>query len=187
MSWVPKFHLVDASGNPLEERFQRVARKLERQFFNALPEVGDEAVVCNCVEQTALKVHVHEQKYGRVDDLSSYFLRVYSNVVSTLLRGRYHTKYESTLPDQELEVSAGCSRAGSAEAIERQILIDEILRGLDERKRMMLLLDGIGYSARDIAKRCKTSESNVYTTLHRAREEARKLLENSGLAVPDKP
>lgn len=182
MPWVPKFHLVDASGNPLDERFQRVARRLERHFFNALPEVGDEAVVCNCVEQTALKVHAHEQKYGRVQDLSSYFLRVYSNVVSSLLRGRYHTKYESVAPDQKLEIQAGPSRAGSPEAIERQILIDEILRNLDEKKRMMLLLDGIGYSARDIAKRCKTSEGNVYTTLHRAREEARKLLQKSGLA-----
>lgn len=186
MRWVPKFYLVDAAGNPLEERFQQVARKLERHFFNSLSEIGDEAVVCNCVEQTALRIHTHEQKYGRVDDLSSYFVRVYSNVVSTLLRGRYHTKYESAVPDQELEVRAGPSCAGSAETTERQILLDQILRGLDENKRMMLLLDGLGYSARDIAKRCKTSESNVYTTLHRAREEARKVLQKSGLDDPNK-
>lgn len=187
MPWVPKFHLVDAAGNPLEERFQRVARKLERHFFNAFPEIGDEAVVCNCVEQTALKVHAHEQTYGRVQDLASYFLRVYSNVVSTLLRGRYHTKYESAVPDQELEICAGPSRTGSPEAIERQILIDQTLRGLDKNKRMMLLLDGLGYSAKDIARRCGTNEGNVYTTLHRAREEARKLMEKRGLADPDKP
>lgn len=186
MRWVPKFHLVDAAGNPLEERFQQVARKLERHFFNALPEIGDEAVVCNCVEQTALKIHTHEQKYGRVEDLAPYFLRVYSNVVSTLLRGPHHTKYESAVPDQELEIKAGSSSAESAEAIERQILIDQTLRGLDENKRMMLLLHALGYSARDIAKRCKMSESNVYTALHRAREEARKVLQKSGLDAPDK-
>ena len=181
MERAPKFHLVDAAGNPLDERFQRVARKLERHFLNALPDVGDEAVVFNCVEETALKVHAHEQKNGRVNDLGPFFLCVFSNVVKTLRR-RYYTKYESNCPDDELEVRAGAAQNGCAENMERHILLNETLRALDEKKRMMLLLKWLGYSAKDIAKRLRTSEGNVYTTLHRAREEARKLLGKSGLA-----
>jgi RNA polymerase sigma factor (sigma-70 family) len=172
----PKFHLVDAAGNPLDERFYHVARKLERHFLKVLPHVGDEAVVCNCVEETALKVHTHEQKRGRVNDLTPFFLRVFSNVVKTLLRGPYYTKYELRLPDDELEERAGSTRNGSADDTERRILLNETLRALSEKKRMMLLLDLLGHSAKDIAKRLETTESNVYTTLHRAREEARKLL-----------
>ena len=180
MSWGSKFHLVDASGNPLGERFQQVARKLERQFFAAQPKVGDDAVVCNCVERTALKVHTHEEKYGLIEDLAPYFLRTYSNVVNTLLRGGYHTIHEDSVPDQQLELRAGPSRTDSAETIERKILINQALRNMDKDKRAMLALDVSGYSAKQIAKRFGTTEGNIYTILHRAREEARKVLQTHG-------
>lgn len=176
-----KFHLVDASGNPLDERFHQVTRKLEGHFRNVLQSVGDEAVICNCVEEAARRVHAHEQKSGHVKDLGSFFLRVFSNLVKSLLRGPHYTRLESSFTAEELEKQAGPAQNGCAEATERHILIDEALRGLSEKKRMMLMLDAIGYSAKDIGRRLQISESDVYTTIHRAREEARKVMMNSGL------
>jgi len=180
MSWVPKFHLVDASGNPLGERFQQVARILERRFFAVQTRVGDAAVVCNCVEQTALKVHAHEEKHGPIEDLAPYFLRSFSNQVSTLLRdGNHHTVKENPMSDQVLELRAGPGHSDSAETIERRIIINQALRNMDKDKRAMLVLNGCGYSAKQIAKRFGTTEGNVYTSLHRAREEARKVLKTN--------
>ena len=72
----PKFHLVDGSGNPLDERYQTAAEELEQTFFNAFPQLHDPAVVSNTVEKSARKVARYEQKYGRVDNLPPFFLRV---------------------------------------------------------------------------------------------------------------
>lgn len=168
-----KFHLVDTAGNPLDERFHQATRKLERHFLNKLPALGDEAIISNCVEETARKVHAHEQKNGRVSNLNPFFLRVYTNVVNSLLRGPYYTKFERNVTKDELERFAGSTRTGSAENTEQQILVNETLRGLSERKRVVLLLDAIGCSAREIAKQLGTTETNVFTMLHRARQEAR--------------
>jgi len=50
-----KFHLVDTAGNPLEERFHQATRRLEGHFLSKLPAIGDEAIINNCVEETARK------------------------------------------------------------------------------------------------------------------------------------
>lgn len=176
MERAPKFHLVDECGKPLDERFGTVVRQLEREFFHRFRQLRDPAVVANCVEQTALRVHIHEQKRGRVQNLRPFFLRVFSNVVRSLLRGPYHTKYEAIVSDRILEKRGGVANAGSAEQAERWIIAREALEQLGERKQEILILDALGYSAQEIARAFTMSESNVYTTLHRAREEARRIL-----------
>jgi RNA polymerase sigma factor (sigma-70 family) len=176
MERAPKFHLVDQAGKPLDERFCAVVRQLEQEFFHRFRQLRDPAVIANCVEQTALRVHVHEGKRGRVENLRPFFLRVFSNVVRSLLRGPHHSKYEAIVSDRVLEARGGFARTGSAEQAESWIIAREALERLDERKREMLILDALGYSAKEIARTFGMSESNVYTTLHRAREEAKKVL-----------
>ena len=128
------------------------------------------------MEETALRVHIHERKRGRVDNLRPFFLRVFSNVVRSLLRGRHHTKYEAVVSDRVLEARGGFAPTGSGEQAESWIMAREALERLDERKQEILILDALGYSAHEIARKFGMTQSNVYTTLHRAREEAKKVL-----------
>jgi RNA polymerase sigma factor (sigma-70 family) len=121
-------------------------------------------------------VHIHERKRGRVENLRPFFLRVFSNVVRSLLRGPHHSKYEAMVSDRVLEARGGLARVGSAEQAESWILAREALERLDQRKQELLILDALGYSAQEIARTFAMSEGNVYTTLHRAREEAKQLL-----------
>jgi RNA polymerase sigma factor (sigma-70 family) len=176
MERAPKFHLVDQSGKPLDERFCAVVRQLEQEFFHRFRQLRDPAVVANCVEQTALRVHIHEGKRGRVQNLRPFFLRVFSNVVRSLLRGPHYTKYEAAVSDRVLETRGGFARTGTAKQAEIWIMAREALERLDQRKQEILILDALGYSAQEIAGTFGMSESNVYTTLHRAREEAKKIL-----------
>ena len=176
MEKAPKFHLVDQAGKPLDERFGAVVRQLEQEFFHRFRQLRDPAVVANCVEQTALRVHIHERKRGRVENLRPFFLRVFSNVVRSLLRGPHHTKYEALVSDRILEERGGFARSGSAEQAENWILARQALERLDQRKQELLILDALGYSAQEIARMFAISEGNIYTTLHRAREEAKKIL-----------
>jgi RNA polymerase sigma factor (sigma-70 family) len=176
MERAPKFHLVDQCGKPLDERFGAVVRQLEKEFFHRFRQLRDPAVIANCVEQTALRVHIHERKRGRVQNLRPFFLQVFSNVVRSLLRGPHHTKYEAMVSERVLEARGGFASAGTAEQAESWIIAREALEKLDERKQEILILDALGYSAQEIARRYGMSESNVYTTLHRAREEAKKIL-----------
>lgn len=172
----PKFHLVDQSGKPLDERFGAVVQQLEKEFFHRFRQLRDPAVVANCVEQAALRVHMHERKRGRVQNLRPFFLRVFSNLVRSLLRGPYHTKREAITSERALEAHCGFARVGSAEQTESWIIAREALERLDQRKQEILILDALGYSCQEIARAFGMTESNVYTTLHRAREEAKKIL-----------
>ena len=177
MEGAPKFHLVDRSGRPLDERFGTVVRQLEREFFERFRQVRDPAVIANCVEEAALRIHIHENRRGRVENLRPFFLRVYSNVVKSLLRGPYYTKHEANVPDRELEERAQPSRTGTAEQTERWIIAREAIERLDERKQRLLSLNALGYTAKEIALKLHTTENNVYTMLHRAREEAKQILD----------
>lgn len=176
MERMPKFHLVDRSGRPLDDRFGTVVRQLEREFFERFRQVRDPAVIANCVEEAALRIHIHETKRGRVQNLRPFFLRVYSNMVKSLLRGPYYTKHEANVPDRELEEHGQFSCTGTAEQTERWILAREAIERLDERKQELLTLNALGYTAREIARKFHTTENNVYTMLHRARAEAKKIL-----------
>ncbi len=176
MERTPKFHLVDQSGRPLDERFGTVVRQLEREFFERFRQVRDPAVIANCVEEAALRVHVHETKRGRVENLRPFFLRVYCNIVKSLLRGPYHTKHEANVPDRELEDRGRFSSTGTAEQTERWLIAREAIERLDEGKQELLRLNALGYNAKEIARKLHTSENNVYTMLHRAREEAKQIL-----------
>lgn len=187
MESAPKFHLVDESGKPLDERFGAVVRQLEQEFFHRFRQLRDPAVIANCVEETALRVHIHETKRGRVENLRPFFLRVFSNVARSLLRGRHHTKYEALVSDRVLESRGGFARAGTAEQAESWIIAKEALEQLDSRKQELLILDALGYSAREIARKFGMSESNVYTSLHRAREEAKKIVNAHRPGSFDKP
>ena len=177
MERTPKFHLVDRSGRPLDERFGVVVRQLEREFFERFRQVRDPAVIANCVEEAALRIHIHETKRGRVENLRPFFLRVYSNLVKSLLRGPHHTKHETNVPDRELEQRGRFPCTGTAEQTERWIMAREAIERLDERKQEILILNALGYSAREIARKLHTTENNVYTMLHRAREEAKQILD----------
>jgi DNA-directed RNA polymerase specialized sigma24 family protein len=139
MERAPKFHLVDQSGKPLDERFGAVVRQLEQEFFHRFRQLRDPAVIANCVEETALRVHIHERKRGRVDNLRPFSLRVFSNVVRSLLRGRHHTKYEAVVSDRVLEARGGFAPTGSAEQAESWIMAREALERLDQRKQEILI------------------------------------------------
>lgn len=172
----PKFHLVDPSGRPLDERFGTVVRQLEREFFQRFRQVRDPAVIANCVEEAALRIHIHETKRGRVKNLRPFFLRVYSNLVKSLLRAPHYTKHEANVPDRELEERGPLPRTRTAEQTERWIIAKEAIERLDERKQELLRLNALGYTAKEIARQLHTTENNVYTMLHRAREEAKQIL-----------
>lgn len=176
MERTSKFHLVDRCGRPLDERFETVVRQLDREFFLRFRQVRDPAVIANCVEETALRIHNHETKRGRVENLRPFFLRVYSNAVKSLLRGPYYTKHEANVPERELEERGQFPRTGTAEQTERWIILREAIERLDERKQELLRLNALGYTAKEIARELHTTESNVYTMLHRAREEAKQIL-----------
>jgi RNA polymerase sigma factor (sigma-70 family) len=166
-------YLIDTTGNPLDERFYAAAEELSGAFFQAFSDLGDPAVVSNAVEESARKIARHERKNGPVKDLPSYFLRTFWNITRSLVRRGYYTKYERAVSDRELEIHAGVAGRNSLD-LERWVAAKEILVTLDERKRTMLILDCQGYSAKEIAKDLKTTEDNVYTTLYRARQEARR-------------
>jgi DNA-directed RNA polymerase specialized sigma24 family protein len=139
-----------------------VVRQLEREFFERFRQVRDPAVIANCVEEAALRINIHENKRGRVENLRPFFLRVYSNIVKSLLRGPHHTKHEISVPDRELEARGQSCRTGTAEETERWLIAREAIGQLDERQQELLRLNALGYTGKEIARKLHTTENNGF-------------------------
>lgn len=190
MSLAPKFYLVDKSGNPLSQRVLDATQELGQNFLAFESKIGDSAVVSDCVEQTAIKVEAHERTHGPIQNLTGYFLRSFANAIKSKLRnGNHHTIKEAPMSDKVLEIRAAPNHRNSAETIERRILLEQtlqILRQLDEDKQELLFMAAHGYSAKNIAGFRGMTETNVNTSLHRARVEARRVLKDKVLPNPVK-
>ena len=167
-----KFHLVDSSGNPLEERFHAAVKQLEGTLFHGFEELGDPAVISNTIEETATRIAQHEKKYGPVRDLVSYFLRVFTNLARTKVKRGYYTQHETTLSEVQLQQHTD----QGVESIEAHVQLRETLDALESRKRKIAILHATGWGTREIAQLMETSEENIHTILHRIREQIKKLL-----------
>jgi DNA-directed RNA polymerase specialized sigma24 family protein len=162
MPRAPRF----TKGNRLDERFDSVAEDLKQRFLRAFPRLNDPAVVGNLVEESARRMAGRELRHGRVENLKPYFLKVFRKVARELLRRGYGSEI---LIDREGLIScAGPAKMGSPAAIESWVLIGEILRALDEKKKRILELHIRGYRAREIAQLVGTTEKSVTVYLTRA-------------------
>src|SRR5690242_3578696 len=95
-----RFYLVDSAGKALDERYERAADRLERQFFHLFPRI-DPTDVCNVVEESAKKVASYEAHNGQVRNLRPFLLRVFLNGMISFFREGYYALPQTPLSPEE--------------------------------------------------------------------------------------
>jgi len=166
---------VDRSGQPFNDRIQRILRPLEPRLRRHHPLIRDEVILTEILEEAGCLIVERELEVGPIERLRGYAWVTVRNVkVSRLRRGSMRLQ-QATLDSVESKavlVQLPAKR-GTPEAIERRLLIDEIAESLSTEERHVYTWKNAGFSSQEIARYRGTSVAAVDTMFHRAKQKAR--------------
>jgi RNA polymerase sigma factor (sigma-70 family) len=172
VEFLAKSGLLDESGKPFSLHIERVLRDLLPKLRRQFPALRDEAVITGVLEEAGCKIAGHEQRSGPIEKLHGYaWVTLRSVAVSRMRQGSMRIE-RATLPFDEGRtiLSHIPSEFGSAEAIERGVLLEEILARLSPDERMVWIWRKAGFSSKEIAHRLGSSVAAVDTLFHRMKE-----------------
>ena len=170
--------LLDSKGNPFDERIERVLAallpKLQRQF----PNLQDEVALTEVMEEAGRRITNREARGGPIERIHGYAWVTVRSVATSHLRRPATRLIQSTLEPEASQTRIGLARAdhGSAEQMERDILLREALDTLSEEERMVCLWKKAGFSAQEIASTLGRSVPSVDTLFSRAKLKIRQKL-----------
>ena len=161
--------LLDQGGNPLSARLQRALRDIFPRFRKRFPTLGDELLVTEVFEEAGRRIADHERASGPVDNLDAYAWVTVANVARSRMRHSSMRLARSTLGSDESQAVLDTlrSRHGTAEQVEADILIREVLAQLTAEERLLCARKRLGFSSREIAREQGTSVERVDTLFYR--------------------
>ena len=175
MEWVGKRTLLDANGNPLSPRIQRVLRDLYPRFRNRFFTLSDEVLVIEILEEAGRHITDGEAATGPADNLEAFAWTTLSNVATSRLRQPSVRLSLATLGSDASEVALErmTSRDGTPEQIEAQIQFHELMAKLTAQERVLIARKQSGCSSREIANELGTSPANVDVLFYRIKQKCR--------------
>lgn len=185
MEYLTNLALLDESGSPLGPHIQRVLRDLVPRLQRQFPSLKDEVVLAEILEEAGRKIADHEQRSGPIEKLHAYaWVSVRSVATSRMRRGSMRIA-RATVDSEEGEsvLAALRSSSGTAEQIEADILIEQLLAHLTPEERLICIWKRFGFSSREIAREQGTSVSRVNTFFHRVKRKIRNALRGTSADV----
>lgn len=153
------------------DKYNRLLPQLYRVAF-AL--VGNREDAEDAVQDAFMKVWEHQERLEQVANVEAYFVTSVRHVCLNQLRARHEemdVDAQYALPDEN-------DRTGHV-SIGRSV-VARLFDLLSPKARRIMVLRHIGeYSTRDIARITGETESNVRSTLSRARQQLRATVEHS--------
>ena len=130
------------------------------------------------MEEAGRRIALREKRSGPIEKLHAYAWVTLRSVATSRMRLGATQLLQRTLESDASEARLASSPAviGSAEEIERGILLREVLAQLSPEERLICVWKKAGYSSHEIAQYQDRSVSAVDTLLCRARQKIRKLL-----------
>ena len=170
MASLPKLHLVDRRGSPLSERIRAALQSLLPDFRRQFPELRDEAVVVNLVEEAGRKIAEHEARNGQVEHLHAFARKTLTNLGISWIRGPDGKLNGRTLDSAKAGTALEAAKAshGAAEQIFKEVLLRQLFERLTEEERAVCIRRRAGFSSKDIAKELRRTPAQVDSTFHRA-------------------
>ena len=178
--------LLDSNGKPLAERIQRVLAyllpKLRRQY-PALRE--DEIALTEVLEEAGRRIAMREERGGPIEKLHGYAWVTIRCVATSHIRRASTQLIQKTVAAEASDALIATLPAvsGSAEEIERNILMREVSEHLSQEEWVTCLLKLEGFTSQEIAKRHGRSVVAVDTLFSRAKEKLRKALRTKADSV----
>jgi len=162
---------VDEQGRPFESRLQvalcAVAPRLRRTFH----EFSDDVSLTEVLEETARLTVEYEAKYGEVQRLRGFAYRTSHNVALGQLRRPAVKHLLATFHhvDDGAVLASLPGHDGSADGIERNLQLKEILGLMSPRARRITVRKLLGFSSEEIGSELGMSASAVDAMFCRAK------------------
>jgi RNA polymerase sigma factor (sigma-70 family) len=176
--------LLDDFGRPLNPRLTSVLVALIPRFRRTFNTLRDDATIVDVIEEAGRRIAQREARFGPVDRLHSYaWVTLVSAATSLLRRGPARLEGHSPRAGGSARLAASLvATTGTAEQIERAILIREMLDQLPQNQRLAILLRLEGFTLQEIADRQGSTTASVNMHLWRARWRLRELVRAHGAA-----
>jgi DNA-directed RNA polymerase specialized sigma24 family protein len=178
--------LVDESGQPLSSHVQQVLRDLAPRLQRYLPTITDEVLLTEILEEAGRKIRHHEESVGPIEKLHAYAWVTVKSVATSRMRRSSMRIAKATVELEDNDAAIGTLRAsiGSAERIESDILLEQMLARMTPEEQMLCMWKKLGYSSRQIAREQGTSVERVNTFFFRLKRKIREILREPGAEVP---
>ena len=181
--------LLDSNGKPFAARIERVLGRLLPRLRRQFPALQDEVALTEVMEEAGRRIVGREERGGPIDKLYGYaWVTIRSVATSRMRRGSIR------LIQKTLESGASHARLatvpaaiGSAEEIERDILLREVLGRLSQDERLVCLWKQAGHSSQEIAHFQGRSVAAVDTLFSRAKQKLRDALGMSNAGRAQRP
>ncbi|MEO8035779.1 MAG: sigma-70 family RNA polymerase sigma factor [Acidobacteriota bacterium] len=170
--------LLDSNGKPLTERIQgaltRLLPRLRRQF----PALQDDVALTEVMEEAGRRITRREERGGPLEKLHGYaWVTIRSVATSRMRRGSSRLIQKTLEPEaSHAKLAAVPAASGTAEEVERAILLREVLDKLTPEERLVCIWKKAGWSSQEIAEHQGRSVTAVDTLFSRAKAKLRKAL-----------
>ena len=172
LEYVARLGLLDANGEPFSSHIERVLRELAPRLLRQFPALNDEAVLADVLEEAGRRIAEHERRAGPIEKLHGYaWVAIRSVATSRMRRGSMRME-RATLRSEDTHavLSSMPSDVGTADEIERAVLLDEILARLSPEERAVCMWKKAGFSSKEMARALRSSPAAVDTLFHRVKD-----------------
>ena len=170
--------LLDSDGKPLDSRIARVLSRLLPRLRRHFPQLRDEVALTDILERAGRRIALKEQRVGHIERLHGYaWVTIRSIATSEMRRGSVRVM-QNTLDSaaSHARLASVPAAFGTAEDVERTILLREVLGKLSQDERLVCLWKKAGFSSQEIAKYQGRSVAAVDTLFSRAKQKLRRAL-----------
>ena len=177
MEHLQTIRLLDSDGQPFHPRIERVLIQLLPRLRREFRAMQDEVGVAEIMEEAGRRIR-HRERRGPIERLHGYaWVTVRSIAVSRMRLGAAQVLQRTLPPDAaEARLAATPSTAGTADDIERRLLLRELLATLSKEERLICLWKQAGFSSQEIATHRGRSVEAVNTIFSRAKQKLRTTL-----------
>ena len=170
--------LLDSNGNPLADRIQRVLDRLLPRLRRQFPALRDDVAVTEVMEEAGRRIASREERGGPIEKLHGYAWVTIRSVATSRVRRGSLRLIQNTLESEASEARLAVVPAvsGSAEQMERDIFLREVLAKLSPEERLVCVWKKAGYSSLEIAQFQGRSVAAVDTLFSRAKQKLRSAL-----------
>jgi DNA-directed RNA polymerase specialized sigma24 family protein len=167
--------LLNRHGQPLSEPIEHALRGLVPRLRRHFPTLNDFDLT-QVLEEAGQRIADREDRDGPLRRLRGYAWKTLHSVAISKLRGpEMRIELARLGPEQSRAVVDSLpSQLASPEAIERDILLREVLALLSPEQQLICVLKTAGFSSREIAARLGRSVAGVNVSFWRATRKIRK-------------
>ena len=173
--------LLDSNGKPLGDRIDHVVIGLLPKLRRRFPTLQDEVALTEVLEEAGRRIANREERGGPLEHLHGYAWVTLRSVATSYLRRPSTRLINETLEPEasQARIAMVSATYGSAEEIERAILVREAMEELSEEERLVCTWKTAGFTALEIARFLGRSVVAVDTLFSRAKSKLRTTLRPS--------